>query len=423
MKRFGRLAAQLFAAVIGCALAFGAQAQGVLRVAAIVNDDVISVYDLEMRMRLVMRSARLEDNAETRRRLANQVLRALVDERLQIQEANKSNITATDQEFQRAFRFLEQQNGIPAGRFEDFIKAEGVDRETLMGQLRADIVWNKLMMAKMRSSSEVSDEEIDEALRRIERDAGKVENLVSEIFLPVDSIEQEEDVRRAALRLAEQIRAGAAFNAVARQFSRGATAAQGGDVGWVIPGQLADEVDRAALQLPLNQVSDPIRTVGGFYLIQVRDRRQGRTPGAATSVIDLRQIMLTLAPNAPAVEVERTQVTARTIQQSVEGCDKVEAAGQQYNAADAGSLGKLRLEDIPASFREVVSSAPVGKFVGPVRTDAGLHVLMVCAREAGQTPGLPSREQVAERLMQRRLAMFSRRYLRDLRRTAIVEVR
>jgi peptidyl-prolyl cis-trans isomerase SurA len=411
------------AIAIWLALAAGAQAQGVLRVAAIVNDDVISVYDLEMRMQLVMRSARLEDSAETRRRLANQVLRSLVDERLQIQEANKSNVTATDQEFQRAFRFLEQQNGIPAGRFEEFLKTEGVDRDTIMAQLRADIVWNKLMMAKMRSSSEVSDEEIDEALRQITRDAGKVENLVSEIFLPVDSIEQEEDVRRAAQRLAEQIRAGAAFNAVARQFSRGATAAQGGDVGWVIPGQLTDEVDRAAQQLQPNQVSEPIRTVGGFYLIQVRERRQGRTPGAATNAIELRQIMLALAPNAPQAEIERIQSVARTIQQSVEGCDKVEAAGKQYNAADAGSLGQLRVDDIPANFREVVANAPVGKFVGPVRTEAGLHVLMVCSRQATQAPGLPSREQVADRLMQRRLAMFSRRYLRDLRRTAIVELR
>jgi peptidyl-prolyl cis-trans isomerase SurA len=414
----------LLAAALGLLVAVGAAAQqGVRRVAAIVNDDVISIYDLEMRLRLVMRSARLDDNPENRRRLANQVLRSLVDERLQLQEAAKSNITASDADFQRAFRFLEQQNGIPSGRFEDFIKSEGVDRDTLMTQLRADIVWNKLLLARMRSSAEISDEEIDEALRQIQKDVGKGENLVSEIFLPVDTPDQEDEVRRTAQRLVEQMRAGAAFAAVARQFSRGAAAAMGGDVGWVIPGQLTEEVDRVAQQLPLNQVSEPIRTIGGFYLIQVRDRRQGVTPGAATTMLELKQILLHLAPTAQASEIEQGQALARTIQQSIEGCDNVEEAGKRFNTPDAGSLGKVRMEDIPESFRQAVTAAPVGKFVGPVRTNSGLHLLMVCSREAAQAPGLPSREQISERLMQRRLSMFSRRYLRDLRRTAIVELR
>lgn len=404
-------------------LAVGASAQAVLRVAAIVNDDVISIYDLEMRLQFVLRSAQLPDNPENRRRLANQVLRSLVDERLQIQEATKSNVTASDADFQRAFRFLEQQNGIPPGRLDEFLRSEGVDKDTLMTQLRADIVWNKLMLARMRSSADVGDEEIDEAMRQIQKSAGKTENLVSEIFLPVDSPDQEEDVRRTAQRLVEQIRGGAAFNAVARQFSRGATAAQGGDVGWVIPGQLSDEVDRVAVEIPLNQVSEPIRTLGGYYLIAVRERRQGVNPGQPTSVIDLKQVLLAMPPNAPQPEVERNQALARTIQQATGGCAQVEAVAKQNNASDAGALGKLRLEDIPENFRQAVSNAPVGKLVGPVRTNAGLHLLMVCGRETAQAPGLPSREQVSERLMQRRIGMFSRRYLRDLRRTAIVEVR
>lgn len=414
----------LLVALAWVAVTAAAQAQGVLRVAAIVNDDVISVYDLERRMNFVMRSARIEDTVENRRRLASQVLRALVDERLQIQEATKNNITAGDQDFQRAFRFIEQQNGIRPGGIDEFLRSQGMDRETLMSQLRAEIVWNKLLAARMRSAVDVSDDEIDEALRQIQQNTGKTENLVSEIFLPIDSPDQEEEVRRTAQRLVEQIRGGAAFNAVARQFSRGSTAAQGGDVGWVIPGQLADEVDRVAQQLPVNQVSEPIRTVGGFHLVQVRERRQGSNAAPKGDVVfELKQILLAMPPTAPQAEVERNQGLASTIQQTVEGCDKVEAAGKQHNAPDAGSLGKLALRDMPDNFRQAVGNAPIGKFVGPVRTNAGLHLLMVCSRAEAAPAGVPSRDQVAERLMQRRMAMYSRRYLRDLRRTAIVETR
>ena len=395
----------------------------VQRVAAIVNDEVISIYDLDRRLQLVLHSTRLEDTVENRRRLANQVLRSLVDERLQIQEAQRNNITASDADFKRAISFLERQNGIPPGKFDEAVKQDGIDRDSLMSQIRAEIVWNKLLLQRMRSAAEVSDEEVDEQMKKIRDAQGRVEQLVSEIFLPLDSADQEEEVHRSALRLVEQIRAGAPFQAVARQFSRGSTANQGGDVGWVSAGQLPDEVDRLAQELPVGQTSDPIRMIGGFEIIQVRDRRKGLTSSPGGNEIELQQILLAMAPSAPQAEVDRNTQLAKTISEAVEGCDKVEAAGKQYGAPESGSLGRVRPNDLPESFRAAVANAPIGKFVGPVRTNAGLHLLMVCSRAEVQPAGLPSREQVADRLMQQRLSMFGRRYLRDLRRTAVVEVR
>ena len=67
-------------------------AQDVLRIAAIVNDEIVSGYDVEQRIQLIVVSSRLPDNSETRRRLRNRVLRSLVDERLQLQEANRLNV-------------------------------------------------------------------------------------------------------------------------------------------------------------------------------------------------------------------------------------------------------------------------------------------------------------------------------------------
>src|SRR5688572_13791518 len=73
-----------------------------MRIAAVVNDEVISVFDIATRMRMIMISSGIPDTPETRQRIASQVLRSLVDERLQLQEAKRQNVTATDNELKLA---------------------------------------------------------------------------------------------------------------------------------------------------------------------------------------------------------------------------------------------------------------------------------------------------------------------------------
>src|SRR5207245_1420699 len=115
--------------------------------------------------------------------------------------------------------------------------------------------------------------------------------------------------------------------------------------------------------LPVGQVSEPFRVVGGFEVVQVRDRRKGTTGGAGGSEIELQQLLLAMAPTAPPAEVDRNTQLAQTIREAVAGCDKVEAAGKQYGAPESGSLGRVRLSDLPETFRQAVANAPIGKFV------------------------------------------------------------
>ena len=72
--------------------------QAETRIAAVVNDEVISVGDVQSRLRMVMLSSNFPDSQEIRQRIAGQVLRTIVDEKLQMQEAKRHNVTATDEE-------------------------------------------------------------------------------------------------------------------------------------------------------------------------------------------------------------------------------------------------------------------------------------------------------------------------------------
>src|SRR5260370_26652 len=254
------------------------------RIAAVVNDEVISVADLRSRLRMVMLSSNLKDSPETQQRVAAQVLRTIVDEKLQLQEAKRQNVTATDDELKKAVGQIEKQNNMQSGQIDAVLKTHGIDKTALIDQLTASIVCARLVGRQLSQTTTVPDEETDEALRRLKESANEPQSRVAEIFLSVDNPQQEEEVRRLAERLTEQMKQGARFSAVAQQFSQSATAAVGGDIGWVRAEQLSPELGKAVAQMRPGELSPPIRAGPGQYLLLVLERRPRRAAGPEHSL-------------------------------------------------------------------------------------------------------------------------------------------
>jgi peptidyl-prolyl cis-trans isomerase SurA len=213
-----------------------------MRIAAVVNDEIISVFDLASRMGMVMTSSSIADTPETRQRIAPQILRGLIDEKLELQEAKRKSITATDSEISNALAQIEKQNNMKSGQLNEYLQARGIDRGALLDQLTAGIVWAKLVRRLAAQTTEISDEEIDEALKRVKEHASEPQSRVAEIFLAVDNPAQDDEVRHLVERLTQQMHQGARFSAVAQQFSQSAAAAVGGDIGWVRPLKMGREL-------------------------------------------------------------------------------------------------------------------------------------------------------------------------------------
>jgi peptidyl-prolyl cis-trans isomerase SurA len=399
-----------------------AGAQSVQRIAAIVNDDIISGYDVEQRIKLVMASTRVDDNQDTRRRLRGQVLRNLIDETLQIQEARRFGISVDQSDYERAYRYIEQQNNVPVGQIDRFLAQAGIPKDALEQQMEAEIAWSKLVRRRISPNVQIGDEEVTEVLDRLRANAGKTEYRISEIFLPIDSPEQDEETRRAALRLLEQLRDGAAFSAIARQFSRGATAATGGAVGWVQPGQLADEQEDALSAMGLNEVSRPIRASGGYYLLKLHERRKISGDPELDATLELKQLMVPLAADASDADRETQLTLAQSLRTGIKGCDQIEPKAKEQKLNSYADLGTLRLREMPPNIQNAVKDLEVGTFSDPIKVDNGLLLLMVCKRNEPKS-SLPNREAIQKTLEQRRLGMLAQRYMRDLRRDAVVELR
>ena len=394
-----------------------------MRIAAVVNDEVISYFDLVSRMRMVEISSNLPDTAETRQRIGGQVLRALVDEKLQLQEAKRQNIVATDDELNNALSQLEKQNSMQPGQLNDFLKSRGIDRGSLINQLTASIVWAKLVRRLAAQNTEITDEEVDDAIKHLKDHANDPESRIAEIFLPVDNPNQDQEVRALAQKLIDQMKQGARFSAVAQQFSQSATAAVGGDMGWLRSDQLPADLASAVTPLRPGELSAPIRTNNGYYLLLVLDRRNGNTgTSQAETTYDVVQIVFPIPPQANEAAKRAAAAQAQGLR-TAKSCADLLKAGRE-KVPQTSTEGKVGLSKLSPQLRDLIAKLGENQVSEPILQRGGVGVIMVCSKDtATAKTDTANREEVFESLLRQKLDTVSRRYLRDLRRSAYVDVR
>ena len=396
-------------------------AQELTRIAATVNADIISVYDLVSRTRLAILASRLEDNNETRQRVARQLLRIMIEEKLQIQEAKRLGIQVTSKELEEAIERIEKANRWAPGQFKAFLESAQVPPAAALDQIRANLSWQKVIRRRLQPQIDISDAEIDETLAKLRENIGKPENRVAEIFLPVDRPELEAEVLRTAETIIQRIKAGTPFPVLAQQFSQNPSAAQGGDLGWLQPGQFESQLERAIQALQPNQTSAPIRTLAGYQILYLIERRTFQPGGKGDAEVQIDQLVLPLPAGARAPEVASQMNLAQQLAENANSCADLATLAREVRGGRASTLGTGALSAVSADVRQAVAGLNVNQPSAPLRTDEGVKVLMICKREGGD--GMPSRNTIMNSLMQQRIELMARKYLRELRQTATVDVR
>jgi peptidyl-prolyl cis-trans isomerase SurA len=247
------------------------------RIVAVVNNEAITSQDVAERVRLSIVATGLPDTPETQRRLAAQVLRGLIDERLQVQEARRLRLAASEAEIDRAFASVAERNRLDPEGLARTLRNLGVDPATFRQQIAAQIAWGKLVERELRPRVAIGREQVEQALAAF--DAESEELLLSEILLPVYAREQEAEALAEAQGLVQSIRGDVDFAALARQISAAPSAAEGGDLGWIRLGALRPEFRAALAGVGRGQVAPPVRGPEGVQIFLVRDRRSGGSGG------------------------------------------------------------------------------------------------------------------------------------------------
>ncbi len=427
LSSFGAIRAALFAGVAMFCTAGPAIAQGeppdrgTPKIAAVVNRDAISIYDLEQRFRLLGLAARLPAAGDARRRLTDEVLRAMINERLQVQEARRLNLEVTDAEIQEQWADIERRSRMGRGDLLRALRQRGVDPKSLEDQLRASVAWGKVVGRAVAPQIRVSDSEVDEVLKRYKDNQDRWQYRVQEIFLPVDRPELDAQGQRAAQQVLGLLRGGANFEAVARQFSQTGTASSGGDMGWLFEGQLEPEIERTVKQLKSGQIAGPIRSVGGYYVIRLVDRRTFGGTSPDVKVIALAQAIFGLPRTRAPAEVKAAQDKATKVAANAKSCEDFVKLSKEAGA-EARIVPDVVLERAPPAMRALVGPLKESQITRAITGALEITIIMRCPDSLRST-GAPRDKEIRDALQQQRLRAFADRYLKELRRSAFVDIR
>ena len=406
-----------------------AHAQQSLGIAAVVNDEMISMYDLNSRLTAVIAFAGIPDTPETRRRIASQVLRSLIDERIKLQEANLLQISANPREISDEKTDLERQNGMKPGQLKEFIKQRGLQETTIDTQMEARSLWKRMVSTIFTRGITITDEEVTETFEKLKNNKGKPEDLVFEIFLPISQPDQEQDVTRLAERLIQQIRGGGNFSAIAQNFSQSSSAGNGGNLGWTLRGQHDAELNQIISALRPGQIAGPVRTTDGIYIVLLKATRKSRGldgPPAGPEKVKLYQLHLALPPNPAAQLVDQRMQLIRTEARGLNGCVDMDALAKKIGSPLSGELGTFEISKISPQMQSLIKNIPTGQASAPQQIPEGVIVLMVCERIVPKTKKRTPEQQrqtIRQQLMGERLNLAAKRYIRDLRRASFIDVR
>jgi peptidyl-prolyl cis-trans isomerase SurA len=375
-------------------------------------------------MRLLVITAGIQPTRDDLPELQRYALSALIDERLEMQELRreekeqKATIIATDSVVDDMISDMAKDSHTTSTQLLASLAQQGIGADTLRTSLRAQESWMDWIRGRYGSRLRIGEDQVKAFQDRMAAEANKPKYQLSEVFIDAQKAGGAAQAAEEANQLVAQLHQGAQFQAVARQFSAAPTAANGGDAGWVTAGELEPELRQAVDDMRPGSLSAPIATKDGVYIVYLRDRQAG---GSAV-LISLKQAAIALGSDAPADQVEAARAKLEALRGTLHGCDGFEATAGKVDGVLAGDLGEAEAKDLAPAFRDAALSLPIGQVSEPIRSDQGLHLLVVCNKRSNAAQGM-DHDQIENRLMGEQLEMIKKRYLRDLRNSASIEVR
>jgi peptidyl-prolyl cis-trans isomerase SurA len=392
----------------------------VVKATAIVNGEVITQTDIDQRLAFLAIANGQDIPANEVERLRQQILRNLIDEALQIQAAKTEKIDIKQSDIDKTVARVAATAKQTPQQMSDYLDAHGSSMRSLRRQIEAEIASSRLQRAKIESSVSVGDDEVKAVLDRLNASKGTEEYHVGEIFLSATPDNQAQVIANAN-KILDQLKAGGSFIGYARQYSEASTAAVGGDLGWVRPAQLPEPIAAALRQMGPGTVSNPIQVPGGFSIIAVQDTRKILTPDPRDAVLTLKQVSITFPKGTTRQQAEPTVARFAEAARNIGGCGGAEKLAADFHGDVVEAEKKLR--ELPQTLQQIMLPLQVGQATQPFGSiEEGVRTLVICGRDQADS-NEPTYDQVFNQLNEERVNLRWRRYLRDLRRDAIIEFR
>lgn len=399
---------------------FGKSDPNVRKATAIVNGRIITGTDVDQRLALIITANGGKVSDEEKDRLRVQVLRNLIDETLQIQEAAANDIKIDPAEINQSYERVAANFRKSPDQFDQYLREQGSASASIKRQIEGELAWSRLLRRNIQPFVNVSEDEVKSRIERLEASKGSDEFRIGEIYLQA-SPENQAQIASNMRNILEQIKQGGSFAAYARQYSEASTAAVGGDLGWVRPAQLPDELASAAAEMQVGQIAGPIPVAGGMSLLYVMDKRKVLTADPRDSLLSLKQLSVVFPKGTTEAQASQKAATFAAAIKEIKGCGQANEVGNRIGA-DVVDNDNVKVRDLPPQLQDILLNLQVGEATPPFGSIAdGVRVLVVCGRDDPTDAGAPNADQIMAQLEEERVNRRARIYLRDLRRDAVIE--
>jgi peptidyl-prolyl cis-trans isomerase SurA len=401
---------------------FGNAMPSVVKATAIVNGDVITQTDIDQRLALLaIANGNEQIPPDELERLRQQVLRNLIDETLQIQAAKTEKIEIKKADIDKTLTRVAGNVKQTPEQLGAYLEANGSSIKTLRRQIEGEIAWQRLQRAKIESGVSVGDDEVKAVLDKMNASKGTEEYRVGEIFLAAPT-GTEQQVMADATKILDQLKNGASFAGYARQYSQSSSAAVGGDLGWMRPELLPAPLAAALRQMGPGTISNPIPNSGGVSIIAVQDTRKILTPDPRDAILTLKQVSIGFPQGTTKQAAEPIVSRFAEAARSIGGCGGAEKIAADFHG-EVVTNDQVKMRDLPPVLQQMMLPMQVGQATQPFGSlDEGVRVLVICGRDEVD-PSAPSYDEVYNQINEERMNLRARRYLRDLRRDAVIEFR
>jgi len=413
----------VFGGLFCLASALSATAQQPLNsIEVLVNDQPLSSFDIDQRLRLVIAISGGVKSQKEFLKVRDQVIKSMIDEQLQLQESATVDLVIDDGQLEDFFARRAQGVGQTPEQFAQALAGIGSSKHSMQKQMEAEIAWSRLVEGRLGPFVTVSDEEVEDRIKKIFDNRGKFEYRLAEITLDINSADQETSVKSNAEQLAARIKGGASFTEIAQQLSSSPTSAVGGDLGWATIDDLSGYYADVARDVDVGQISEPIRTASGYTILALRDRRRILVADPLDNQVKLAQLFLPLAKTEDAALAKKFEDTVSNLHLAPVPCATLPALAASAGGEDRVDLGALRLRDLQGEIRDTVIGLQVDQASNMLKMEDGWRVLVACDIQVAQIQE-PDFDLIYNQIEQQRLSMRGRKYLRDLRRDAIIDYR
>ncbi len=398
-------------------------AKATMRVAAVVNDDIITALELEQRVRIAAVAGGAKINLETVQRLAPQVLRNLIDELLRVQHVTKLGISASDEEINQAFKNLADQNNMSLAQLGQLLSENGILAQSMRDQLERRLLWDKFLKRQSRREVDISEEEVDELLAQEQAMRNQTLYRIQEIFFGND----EQQAIQTLTRIRQDLENGANFEAFAKGFSQAPSAARGGEIGLIPLDQLEPSLAEAVRALSIGAVSPIVSTALGHYLLKLTEIKppQAEAKLEAGALVSIMQLRI-------AASIDEEEINALLDRSEGQGCQRLEPIASslksQGKTANLARLNDLKETDLREPMKGIISKMQAGEISPAVRQADYWYLYSLCERVEIKQPSADEKLQqrrnaIRNRIGTAKLTVLERRIMRDLRRAAFIEIR